>query len=94
MKTAYPSLTEEFEDGDAIVHTITYRKSAKEMYVFRFTKEFRAEILRTLGRFASNPELDFSWDDAGKVSQCVPTEPREINDILSERAAIAKLKRE
>ena len=35
-----------------------------ERYVFLFDDSNRSEALRTLGRYASNPELSFSWYDA------------------------------
>ena len=41
----------------------------EERYVFMFDEDTRAETLRTLGRFASNPELSFSWYDAAVLSQ-------------------------
>jgi hypothetical protein len=41
----------------------------EERYIFLFDDEHRAEALRTLGRFASNPELSFSWYDAAVLSQ-------------------------
>lgn len=41
----------------------------EERYVFLFDDEHRSEALRTLGRFASNPELSFSWYDAAVLSQ-------------------------
>ena len=41
----------------------------EERYVFMFDEASRAETLRTLGRFASNPELSFSWYDAAVLSQ-------------------------
>lgn len=41
----------------------------EERYIFLFDDERRAEALRTLGRFASNPELSFSWYDAAVLSQ-------------------------
>lgn len=41
----------------------------EERYVFMFDDDSRAETLRTLGRFASNPELSFSWYDAAVLSQ-------------------------
>ena len=41
----------------------------KERYIFLFDDERRAEALRTLGRFASNPDLSFSWYDAAVLSQ-------------------------
>ena len=42
-----------------------------ERYVFLYDDDKRAEILRTLGRYASNPELSFSWYDAAVLSQKV-----------------------
>ncbi len=41
----------------------------EERYLFLFNDESRAETLRTLGKYASNPELDFSWYDAAVLSQ-------------------------
>ena len=43
----------------------------EERYLFLFNDETRAETLRTLGRFASNPELSFTWYDAAVLSQKV-----------------------
>jgi hypothetical protein len=34
----------------------------------------RAETLRTLGRFASNPQLSFTWYDAAVLSQKIRQE--------------------
>ena len=41
----------------------------EERYIFLFDDERRSDALRTLGRFASNPELSFSWYDAAVLSQ-------------------------
>ena len=41
----------------------------EERYIFLYDDEHRAQALRTLGRFASNPELSFSWYDAAVLSQ-------------------------
>jgi hypothetical protein len=43
----------------------------EERYVFLFNDETRAETLRTLGRYASNPEMSFNWYDAAVLSQKV-----------------------
>jgi hypothetical protein len=43
----------------------------EERYIFLFDDDSRAATLRTLGRFASNPELSFSWYDAAVLSQKV-----------------------
>ncbi len=40
-----------------------------ERYVFLYDDASRAETLRTLGRYASNPELSFTWYDAAVLSQ-------------------------
>ena len=42
-----------------------------ERYVFLFDDTQLAETLRALGRYASNPELSFSWYDAAVLSQKV-----------------------
>lgn len=55
-----------------------------ERYVFLYKNCDRAEVMRTLGRFASNPELSFSWYDAAVLSQKVrqdaqpPMPPRRL----------------
>jgi hypothetical protein len=41
----------------------------EERYIFLYDDERKSEALRTLGRFASNPELSFSWYDAAVLSQ-------------------------
>lgn len=43
----------------------------KERYIFLYDDTRRAETLRTLGRFASDPDLSFSWYDAAVLSQKV-----------------------
>ncbi len=40
-----------------------------ERYVFLFDDDNRAETLRVLGRYASDPDLTFSWYDAAVLSQ-------------------------
>ena len=40
-----------------------------ERFVFIYDDERRTETLRTLGRFATNPELNFTWHDAAVLSQ-------------------------
>lgn len=43
----------------------------RERYIFLFDDTQRAEALRVLGRYASNPELSFTWYDAAVLSQKV-----------------------
>jgi hypothetical protein len=41
----------------------------EERYIFLFDEQSRVETLRVLGRYASNPDLSFSWYDAAVLSQ-------------------------
>ena len=43
----------------------------EQNYIFLYTDENKKEVLRTFARFASNPELNFSWRDATVLSQKV-----------------------
>ena len=42
-----------------------------ERYIFLYDDRNRANLLRVLGRFASSPDLSFSWYDAAVLSQKV-----------------------
>jgi hypothetical protein len=48
-----------------------------ERYVFLYDDESAPTVLQTMGRFASNPELSFSWYDAAVLSQKVRKLKRE-----------------
>jgi len=48
-----------------------------ERYVFLYDDASRAETLRTLGRYASNPELSFTWYDAAVLSQKIRQESQQ-----------------
>lgn len=41
----------------------------EERFIFMYTDNNKSETLRTLGRFASDPEINFSWYDAAVLSQ-------------------------
>jgi len=45
----------------------------EERYIFLFNDKNRKETLRMLGRYASNPNLSFTWYDAAVMSQKVRT---------------------
>ena len=57
----------------------------RERYIFLYEDSQRAEALRTLGRFASNPELSFTWYDAAVLSQKVrhntPSATHDLSDL-------------
>ena len=48
----------------------------REVYIFFYpdTPTDRVTIMRVFGRFASNPDLSFTWGDAAKLSQQVRRE--------------------
>lgn len=46
----------------------------EERYVFLYSEANRPETLRALGRYASNPELSFTWYDAAVLSQKIRQE--------------------
>lgn len=48
---------------------VLYLGKGSERYIFIFDDAHRAECLRTLGRFATNDDLSFSWFDAAVLSQ-------------------------
>jgi hypothetical protein len=50
-----------------------------ERYVFLYDDASRAETLRTLGRYASNPELSFTWYDAAVLSQKIRQESQKYH---------------
>jgi hypothetical protein len=57
-----------------------------ERYVFLYDDASRAETLRTLGRFASNPDLSFTWYDAAVLSQKIRHDSHKF--VASSRFAV------
>ncbi len=58
----------------------------EERYVFLYDDSNRAETLRILGRYASDPALSFTWYDAAVLSQKVRTnacQPPSLEDRFS-----------
>lgn len=48
-----------------------------ERYIFLYDEESSEELLQTLGRYASDKELSFTWYDAAVLSQRVRRLRRE-----------------
>lgn len=46
----------------------------EEHYIFMFDETNRTEMLRTLGRYAADPQLSFTWYDAAVLSQRIREE--------------------
>ena len=59
-------------------------------YIFLYDDDHKSDALKTLGRFASNPELSFSWYDAAVLSQRIrqtAMEQRAEAEVEAEAAA-------
>jgi hypothetical protein len=52
----------------------------EERYIFLYDNESAPALMQTLGRFAGDPELSFSWYDAAVLSQKVRRLNRETAD--------------
>ncbi len=50
----------------------------EERYIFLYDDSNRAETLRMLGRYASNPELSFTWYDAAVLSQKIRKQTQAV----------------
>ena len=58
----------------------------KERYVFMYSDKNRNDVLESFARYASDPELSFSWYDAAVLTQRVRNEQRK-SEIEAARAA-------
>jgi hypothetical protein len=57
----------------------------EERYVFLYDDASRAETLRVLGRYASDPELSFTWYDAAVLSQKIRQESKKQQQPATRR---------
>ena len=62
-----------------------------ERYVFLYDDSSRAETLRMLGRYASNPELSFTWYDAAVLSQRIRQESHAQAEVPSAEFTLGEL---
>lgn len=58
-----------------------------ERYVFLYDDDQTADVLRALGRHASDPELSFTWHDAALLSKKVRAEAQARSGRFSETTA-------
>lgn len=60
----------------------------EERFIFLYTDRNKAETLRTLGRYASDPTINFSWYDAAVLSQKLrqnqQDDPLRIDRVVQE----------
>ncbi len=61
------------------INVIALVKDA-ERYIFLYDNESAPALMQTLGRFAGDPELSFSWYDAAVLSQKVRRQNREATE--------------
>ncbi len=61
------------------INVIALVKDA-ERYIFLYDNESAPALMQTLGRFAGDPELSFTWYDAAVLSQKVRRQNRETAD--------------
>ena len=50
-----------------------------EKYIFLYDDSNRSQALRVLGRYASSPDLSFSWYDAAVLSQKIRRQSQEAS---------------
>ena len=60
----------------------------EEKYVFLFDDKNRSETLRQLGKYASDPDLSFTWYDAAVLSQKIRTVSEENNSRFDTNAIV------
>ena len=68
------AVKEDFVSQD--INVLALVKGA-ERYVFLYDDSSRSETLRVLGRYASNPDLSFTWYDAAVLSQKIRQESQK-----------------
>ncbi len=52
-----------------------------ERYVFLYDDQSVETLLQTLGKYASDPDLNFSWYDAAVLSQRIKQGPTETVSV-------------
>jgi hypothetical protein len=64
-----------------------------EKYIFLYSDSNRSSALRVLGRYASNPDLSFSWYDAAVLSQKIrkQLQAREAESARTTRFQLPQL---
>ena len=60
-----------------------------ERFVFLFDDDSRSDTLKMLARYASNPDLSFTWYDAAVLSQKIRQEPASM-EVAARANADAK----
>ena len=66
----------------------------EERYIFLYDDKNRVETLRTLGRFAADPQLSFTWYDAAVMSKkirqmAIENEIKQVQQLQSKPSRIS-----
>jgi hypothetical protein len=69
MSDSKPETSQEGESPVTQDINVLALVKGEERYIFLFDDAHKSDALRTLGRFASNPDLSFTWYDAAVLSQ-------------------------
>lgn len=56
----------------------------EQRFLFLFDDENRTETLRTLGRFAADPDIDFTWYDAAVLSRKIREAAQQPSLVVEE----------
>lgn len=51
------------------IHVLVHRSHTGEQWWFTYTDMTKGEMLRTLGAYAADPRLSFSWYDAAVLAR-------------------------
>lgn len=62
------------------VNCVIIRKD-DEIYIFKYTDDNLTNMLKQIGKYASNTDLNFNWIDAAIVSQ-------KMHDIYTNRTGL------
>ena len=64
-----------------------------ERYVFLYTDENRVNMIESFGRYASDPELSFTWYDAAVLTQKALREKRASELVAARKSFKNRLAR-
>ena len=67
-------------------------KRDDQTYIFRFDDESHLALVRVLGRFAADPNLNFTWHDAAVLCKKARQECGKVSGIGAAAPAMNRLR--
>ena len=61
---------------------------ASELYVFVYDEDSKSTLLQTLGRYAADKSLSFSWYDAARLFDAIESATEADSQFLVSRSGI------